>query len=65
MRPLVMGGVGPPASGFEGGCVYEAIVDSEKTLSHSVGDFIEVACAKLIGNESGEDVSIPVWRGYR
>lgn len=51
---LVVGGVGAPAGGFEGGGVDEAVVDGEETLAYAVGDFVEVARAELVRDQPGD-----------
>jgi hypothetical protein len=61
MRPLVVGGIGSPASGFEGTRVYEAIVDIEKTFPNTICDFVEIACTKLISDKPGGNVSLLTW----
>ena len=48
---LDMGGIGSPASGFEGSRIEESIVDGEESLAYTVCDFIEVACSKLVGDQ--------------
>lgn len=53
MRALVVGGVGPPPGGFEGGAVDETFVYGEKTLAYAVGDLVEVACAELVRDQPG------------
>lgn len=53
MRALVVGGVGAPAGGLEGGAVHEAFVNGEKTLAYAVGNIVEVACAELVRDQPG------------
>ena len=48
MGPLNEAGIRAPPSGFEGGRVQKAVVQGDEALAHAVGDFIEVACAKLV-----------------
>jgi hypothetical protein len=38
-----MGGIGAPASGFEGSGAEEAVVDGEKTLAHAISNFVQIA----------------------
>lgn len=58
VRALVVGGVGTPAGGFEGGAVDEAFVYSEEAFSYAVGDFVEVARAELVRDQPRRCVSL-------
>lgn len=59
MCALVVGRVRSPASGFEGSRVYEAIVHVKKAFSDAVCDFVKIACAKLVRDESKDNISLP------
>lgn len=60
MCALDMGGVGAPASGFEGGRVDEALVDGQEAFAHTVGDFIEVTRAQLIRDQPSQEISYSI-----
>ena len=54
MRPLDQGRVGAPAGSLEGGRVEEALVEGKEALTNAISDFVEIAGAQLVRDQTGE-----------
>lgn len=52
MGALDQGRVRSPACRFEGGRAEEVLVDGDESLSDTVGNFGQIACAELVRNQT-------------